>query len=357
MFLTHERRMCEKKDDWQSKDVWFFWDRRTRSTSSAIITCDDWRAILIWWRINSMKIVYVNDYTLSTSIVYALIIWRWMSRRTVDFVRVIDSLVSRMFWDLIDSFIKTDRNLFSTLQRFRSTYLFNSDVNDSRQIIWCCRNYSIDDLIRRFRWLSARNIVLRRSFWKNLKCISIICDESINARTTIDYETCSTSSINSWCDRIHCIIDDTWDCDSINAENWSVIHITKNMSWRETASFFVTSIRIFHNWSRSNATSTWFKTSYLWMTKISTIVSSFFLTCIIICRSDESEWSVAIWRRITIFIRLSIRCTSRMMSRTSISRERTSSADVKMFAFHYSRCLMKVLSSRNSFDECYYRDL
>jgi hypothetical protein len=128
-----------------------------------------------------------------------------------------------MSWDHIDSFIKIDRNLFSTLQRFKSTYLFNNDVNDSKQIIWCCRNYSINDLIKRFRCLNAQNIILKRSFWKNLKCISIICDKSINARTTIDYETCFTSSINNWCDRIHCIIDDTWDCDSINVENWSVI--------------------------------------------------------------------------------------------------------------------------------------
>jgi hypothetical protein len=194
-----------------------------------------------------MKIVYVNDYTLLMSIVYALIIWKWTSRRTADFERVIDSFVSRMSWDHIDFFIKIDRNLFSTLQRFKSIYLLNSDVNDSRQIIWCCRNYSINDLIRRFRCLSARNIILRRSFWKNLKCISIICDESINAKTTIDYETCSTSSINNWCDRIHCIIDDTWDCDSINVENWSIIHIMKNMSWRRTTFFFVTSIRIFHS--------------------------------------------------------------------------------------------------------------
>jgi hypothetical protein len=62
------------------------------------------------------------------------------------------------------------------------------------------------------------------------------------------------------------------------------------MSWTRIAFFFVTSIKIFHNWFRSNATSTWFNTFYLWMTKISTIVSSFFLTCIIICRSDEREW-------------------------------------------------------------------
>jgi hypothetical protein len=299
----------------------------------------------------------VNDYTSLMSIVYALIIWRWTSRRTTDFAKIIDSHVSRMFWNHIDSFIKTDRNLFSTLQRFRSTYLLNNDVNDSRQIIWCCRDYSSDDLIRRFRCLSARNIILRRSFWKNLKCINIICDESINARTMIDYETYSTSSINNWCDRIHCIINDTWDCDSINVENWSIIFISRNMSWKKTAFFFVTSIRTFHSWSRSNATSTWFKTSYLWMMKISAIVSSFCLTCIITCRSDESEWSIAIWRRITIFIKLSIRCTSRIMSRISIRRERTSSADVRIFALHCSRCLTKVSSSRNSFDECYYRDL
>jgi hypothetical protein len=241
-----------------------------------------------------MKIVDVNEYTSLMSIVYALIIWRWTSWCITDFERIIDSFVSRMFWDHIDFFIKIDRNLFSTLQRFRSTYLFNSDVNDSKQIIWCCRDYSIDDLIKRFRCLSARNIILRRSFWKNLKCINIICDESINARIMIDYETCFTSSINNWCDKIHYIIDDTWDCDSINAENWSIIHITRNMSWRNTTFFFITSIKTFHNWSRSNATSTWFKPSYFKMTKISTIVSSFFLTCIIICRSDESEWSVAI---------------------------------------------------------------
>jgi hypothetical protein len=156
-----------------------------------------------------MKIVYVNDYTLLMSIVYALIIWRWTSKRITDFERIIDSFVSRMFWDFIDSFIKIDRNLFSTLQRFKSTYFFNSDVNDSRQIIWYCRDYSIDDLIKRFRCLNVRNIILKKSFWKNLKCISIICDESINAKTTIDYETCFTSLINNWCDRIHCIIDDT----------------------------------------------------------------------------------------------------------------------------------------------------
>jgi hypothetical protein len=303
-----------------------------------------------------MKIIYVNDYTLLMSIVYALIIWKWTSKCIIDFERVIDSLVSRMFWNLIDSFIKIDRNLSSTLQRFRSTYLFNNDVNDSRQIIWCCRDYSIDDLIKRFRCLNARNIILRRSFWKNLKCISIIYDESINARTTIDYETCSTSSINNWCDRIHCIIDDTWDCDLINAENWSIIHITRNMSWRKTVFFFVTSIKTFHSWSRSNATSTWFKIFYLWTTKISIIVSSFFLKCIIICRSDESEWSIAIWRRIIMFIKLSIKCTLKKMFKTSIRRERTSFADVKMFALHYSYCLMKVSSSRNSFNECYYHD-
>jgi hypothetical protein len=184
-----------------------------------------------------MKIIYVNDYTLSMSIVYALIIWRWTSRRIIDFVKIINSFVSRMSWDHINSFIKTDRNLFWILQRFRSTYLLNNDVNDLRQIIWCCRDYSINDLIKKFRCLSARNIILRRSFWKNLKCINIICDESINAKTTIDYETCFILSINNWCDRIRCIIDDTWDCDSINVENWSVIHITRNMSWRETTFF------------------------------------------------------------------------------------------------------------------------
>jgi hypothetical protein len=236
-----------------------------------------------------MKIVYVNDYTLLMSIVYALIIWRWTSKRIIDFEKIIDSFVSRMFWDLIDSFIKIDRNLFSTLQRFKWIYLFNNDVNNSKQIIWYYRDYSINDLIKRFRCLNVRNIILRRSFWKNLKCINIICDESINAKTTIDYETCFTSSINNWCDRIHCIIDDTWDCDLINAENWSIIHITRNISWRKTAFFFVTSIRTFHNWSRSNATSTWFKIFYLWTTKISIIISSFFLKCIIICRLNENE--------------------------------------------------------------------
>jgi hypothetical protein len=230
-------------------------------------------------------------------------------------------------------------------------------VNDSRRVIWCCRDYSINDLIKKFRCLNARNIILRKSFWKNSKCINIIYDESINAKTTINYETCSTSSINNWCDRIHYIIDDTWNCDSINVENWSIIFITRNISWRKTIFFFVTSIKTFHNWSRSNATSTWFKTSYLWMTKTSIIVSSFFLTCIIICRFNESEWSIAIWRRIIIFIRLSIKCISKMMSRISIRRERTSFADVKMFALHCSRCLTKVSSSRNLFDECYYRDL
>jgi hypothetical protein len=303
-----------------------------------------------------MKIVYVNNYILLMSIVYALIIWKWTSKRIIDFERIINSFVSRMFWDFIDFFIKIDRNLFSTLQRFRSTYLFNNDVNDSKQIIRCCRNYSIDDLIKRFRCLNARNIVLKRSFWKNLKCINIICDESINARITINYETCSISSINNWCDKIHCIIDDTWDCDLINVENWSIIHITRNMSWRKTTFFFVTSIRIFHNWSRSNATSTWFKIFYFWTTKISIIVSSFFLKCIIICCFDENEWSVAIWRRIIMFIKLSIKCTSRKMFKTSIRRERTSSANVKMFALHYSYCFMKVSNLRNSFDECYYRD-
>ncbi len=230
-------------------------------------------------------------------------------------------------------------------------------MNDSRRVIWCCRDYSINDLIKKFRCLNARNIILRKSFWKNSKCINIIYDESINAKTTINYETCSTSSINNWCDRIHYIIDDTWNCDSINVENWSIIFITRNISWRKTIFFFVTSIKTFHNWSRSNATSTWFKTSYLWMTKTSIIVSSFFLTCIIICRFNESEWSIAIWRRIIIFIRLSIKCISKMMSRISIRRERTSFADVKMFALHCSRCLTKVSSSRNLFDECYYRDL
>jgi hypothetical protein len=154
----------------------------------------------------SMKIVYVNDYTSLMSIVYALIIWRWTSRHIIDFVRIIDSHVSRMIWDYIDSFIKIDRNLFSTLQQFKSTYFFNSDVNDSRQIIWCCRNYSIDDLIKRFRCLNAWNIILKKSFWKNLKCINIICDKS----STIDYETCFISSINNWCNKIYCIIDDTW---------------------------------------------------------------------------------------------------------------------------------------------------
>ncbi len=110
-------------------------------------------------------------------------------------------------------------------------------MNDSRQIIWCCRDYSINDLIKKFSCLNARNIILKKSFWKNLKCINIICDESINAKTTIDYETCSISSINNWCDRINCIIDDTWNCDLINVENWSIIHITKNKSWRKTTFF------------------------------------------------------------------------------------------------------------------------
>jgi hypothetical protein len=144
-----------------------------------------------------MKIFYVNYYTLLMSIVYALIIWKWTSRRITDFAKIIDLHISRMFWDHIDSFIKTDRNLFSTLQRFKSTYLFNSDVNDLKQIIWCCRDFSIDDWIKKFRCLNARNIILKRSFWKNLKCINIICDESINAKTTIDYETCFISSINN----------------------------------------------------------------------------------------------------------------------------------------------------------------
>jgi hypothetical protein len=304
-----------------------------------------------------MKIVYVNDYTSLMSIVYALIIWRWTSRRIIDFARIMNSHVSRLSWDHINFLIKIDRNLFSTLQRFKSICLFNNDVNDSRRVIECCRNYSIDDLLKRFRCLNARNIILKKSFWKNLKCINIIYDESINAKTTIDYETCSILSINNWCDRIHYIIDDTWDYNSINVENWSIIFITKNMSWRKTTFFFVTSIRTFHNWSRSNATLTWFKTFYLWMTKTSTIVSSFFLTCIIICRFDESEWSIAIWRRIIIFIKLSIKCTSRMMSRISIRRERTSFANVRMFALHCSRCFTKMSSSRNSFDECYYRDM
>jgi hypothetical protein len=223
-----------------------------------------------------MKIVYVNDYILLMSIVYAFIIWKWMLKRITNFEKIIDSFVSRMFWDFIDFFIKIDRNLFSTLLRFKSTYFFNNDVNDSRQIIWYCWNYSIDDLIKRFRCLNARNIILKKSFWKNLKCINIIYDESINAKTTIDYETCSISSINNWCDKIHCIIDDAWNCDLINVENWSVIHITRNMSRRKITFFFVTSIKTFHNWSRLNATSTWFKIFYLWTTKILIIVSSLF---------------------------------------------------------------------------------
>jgi hypothetical protein len=197
------------------------------------------------WLINNLNLminqlnenVYVNDYILLMLIVYALIIWRWTSRRTIDFEKIIDSFVSRMSWDHINSFIKIDRNLFSTLQRFKSTYFFNNDVNDSRQIIWCCRNFSINDLIKRFRCLNAQNIILRKSFWKNLKCINIICDESINAKTTIDYETCFILSINNWCDKVHCIIDDTWNCDSINIENWSIIHITKNMSWKKKIFF------------------------------------------------------------------------------------------------------------------------
>jgi hypothetical protein len=127
--------------------------------------------------------------------------------------------------------------LSSTLQSFRRIYLLNNDVNDLRQIIWCCRDYLIDDLIKKYRCLDARNIILKKSFWKNLKCINIICDESINAKITIDYETCFTSLINNWCDKIHCIIDDTWHCDSINTENWSIIHITRNMSWRRTVFF------------------------------------------------------------------------------------------------------------------------
>jgi hypothetical protein len=144
-----------------------------------------------------MKIVYVNDYTSLMLIVYVLIIWRWTSRRIIDFEKIIDSFVSQMFWDHIDSFIKIYRNLFSTLQRFRSIYLFNNDVNDLRQIIWCYRNYSINDLIKWFRCLNARNIILKKSFWKNLKCINIICDESINERITINYETCFTSFIDN----------------------------------------------------------------------------------------------------------------------------------------------------------------
>jgi hypothetical protein len=184
-----------------------------------------------------MKIVYVNNYISLMSIVYALIIWRRTSRRIINFAKIIDLHVSWMFWDHIDFFIKIDRNLFSTLQRFRSTCFFNNDVNDSRWIIWCCRNYSIDDLIKRFWCLNARNIILRKSFWKNLKCINIICDKSINAKIMINYETCFISSINNWCDKIHYIIDDTWNYDSINFENWLFIFITKNMSKKDNIFF------------------------------------------------------------------------------------------------------------------------
>ncbi len=80
------------------------------------------------------------------------------------------------------------------------------------------------------------------------------------------------------------------------------------------------------------------------------------LKCIIICRFNENEKSFAIWRRIIIFIKLSIKCTLRKMFKTSIRRERTSFANMKMFALYYFYCFMKVSNSRNSFDECYYRD-
>jgi hypothetical protein len=128
------------------------------------------------------------------------------------------------------------------------------------------------------------------------------------------------------------------------------------MSWKKTTFFFVTSIKAFHNWFRSNATLTWFKIFYLWTTKISIIISLFFLKCIIIYRFNESEWLIAIWRRIIMFIKLSIKCTLKKMFKISIHRERTSFADVKMFALHYFYYFMKMSNSRNSFDECYYRD-